>query len=97
MLGAADRRPVLRRPTRAQWPCRIDGPVLILRKPLRPLPAGAFEENCSQPFLSLIKWADAQTSRLADGLERMNNVVDLPILLGAPCSDVSGAGCMGME
>jgi len=66
-------------------------PAPVGFEPLRALPAGRLEEGGAQRLEARLERAEAQVARMLDRLERVDDVVDFPVLLGAARPDV-GAG-----
>ena len=81
------RRPVLRRPARPGLPRRA-GQHVVRLEPLRPLPAGAREELGAEVPVARVERRELQLARMRHLLERVEDVVDLAVLLGAARADV---------
>ena len=99
VLGRYSRGPLLGGPSLAGCSARAERVQqrLVRGVPLGPLPAGGLEEDCAQPLLPREERRHANVARAGGLLARVDDVVDLAILLGRPFPHVGVRQCVAVE
>ena len=94
-LRAGDGMPVALRPGIAPRDLVAAEQPLVHPVPVRPLPAVALQEVRAQLLLALVERRGSQRPRVLHRLERMDDVVDLDVVLDASVVDVGRAPAGG--
>ena len=96
-LRAGDGMPVAFRPGIAARDLVATQQPLVDAVPVRPLPAVALEEERTELLLALVERRRPERSRVLHRLERMDDVVDLDVVLDTPVVDVRRRQLVGLE
>jgi len=91
VLRLDDGRAVASRPAASDGLMATRQPLLVSLIPLRSLPAGCLEEDGTLLPESLVIRSEPEVARVLHLLKRVDDVVDLPVVLRPPLPDIGAA------
>ena len=99
VFGCDGRRPFLRCPAAAVCPGYVQRTeqIQVGLVPLGTFPSRVLEEDGAQLLLARMEWGEPQIAGVGHLLARVDDVVDLAVLLGGAGADVGAAEGVGME